>query len=213
MRLATDLVDAWARMHKDGGGGGGGESAASTSGAPPWRIAEGEDDDANISDIDIEDEHNADSATQASARAAGQDSPVGGGSPSHRLADGDSAGDAEREADAPEFSLAQLPEVDLSHLDGFSNQQLLRIIGPFYDYASPRSGERIIEELSALVNAGKPTKDLAHRLRGDATTSGAKSLALLVLDFHDAPAPFKIEGLKRALKGTTARLKADGVLQ
>ena len=52
-----------------------------------------------------------------------------------------------------------------------------------------------------------------YKLKVGATTSGAAGLAALVLDFHTAPALEKIESLKKALKGTIARLKADGVLQ
>ena len=70
----------------------------------------------------------------------------------------------------------------------------------------------MIDTLEELLRADKPTRDLAHRLRGDATTSGAAGLAALVLDFHGAPEMGKIEGLRLALKGTVARLKADGVL-
>ena len=41
----------------------------------------------------------------------------------------------------------------------------------------------------------------------------AAGLAELVQDFHGSPDVSKIPGLRHALKGTIARLKADGLLQ
>ena len=68
-------------------------------------------------------------------------------------------------------------------------------------------------QLEEQLRKGQPTKDLAHRLRGDAKTSGADSLSELVLEFQNEPDLGKIEGLRLAFKGTVARLRTDGILQ
>jgi len=73
--------------------------------------------------------------------------------------------------------------VNLTHLADFSRTQTSRVISPFYDASGKRGGLLLIDELELAVNAGQPVSDLAHRLRGDATTGGAITLAQQVLVF------------------------------
>ena len=61
-----------------------------------------------------------------------------------------------------------------------------RVISPFYDASGKRGGLLLIDELELAVNAGQPVSDLAHRLRGDATTGGAITLAQQVARANSA---------------------------
>jgi len=80
-------------------------------------------------------------------------------------------------------SAGERPVVNLTHLADFSRTQTSRVISPFYDERGKRGGLLLIDQLELAVNAGQPVSDLAHRLRGDATTGGAITLAQQVLNF------------------------------
>ena len=109
--------------------------------------------------------------------------------------------------------LSDVPKVDFSHLEGFNHERLQRVVGPFFDARSNRAASKMIDSLEQMMRDGEPTKDLAHRLKGDATTSGAAGFAAKVALFEKEPKIELLDELRVTLEATKARLLADGVLR
>ena len=135
-------------------------------------------------------------------------SQIGGGGSSTSVLGG--GGSTSEKIPVP---LSDVPKVDFSHLEGFNHERLQRVVGPFFDARSNRAASKMIDSLEQMMRDGEPTKDLAHRLKGDATTSGAAGFAAKVALFEKEPKIELLDELRVTLEATKARLLADGVLR
>eukprot|EP00966_Prymnesium_polylepis_P100432 2326341-Prymnesium_polylepis.1 len=71
----------------------------------------------------------------------------------------------------------------------------------------------MLDVLAREVKEGNAVGELAHRLQGDATTSGAAGFAANVREFKDYPTLERITALRKVLAATAARLRADGLIK